>query len=120
MAEAIVNTRLGDRWQAVSAGTRPTGSVHPKAIAALKEIGIKHKGYSKSTDEFRGEEFDLVITVCDSAAEECPAWLGKGKKVHHSLADPSKTNDLDDFREVRDNIESEIIRILNEFELEAS
>jgi arsenate reductase len=74
MAEAIINENLVDRWQAVSAGTKPAGYVHPKAIQALKEIGIEHKGHSKSVDVFRRTTFDLVVTVCDSASEECPDW----------------------------------------------
>ncbi len=65
MAEAIVNARLGDAWQAFSAGTRPAGYVHPKAIAALAEIGIRHKGRSKLADEFRDVDLDLVVTVCE-------------------------------------------------------
>lgn len=65
-----MNARLGDEWQAVSAGTRPAGYTHPKAIAALAEIGIQHEGRSKQADEFFGQEFDLVVTVCDSAAED--------------------------------------------------
>jgi arsenate reductase (thioredoxin) len=112
MAEAIVNYRLGERWEAVSAGTNPTGYVHPKALAALAEIGIQHTGRSKPADEFRGADFDLVVTVCDSAAEECPLWLGKGKHVHHSFPDPAKTGDINDFRNVRDSIEREIIYLL--------
>lgn len=104
MAEAIVNARFGDEWQAVSAGTHPAGYTHPKAIAALAEIGIQHEGRSKHVDEFLGQEFDLVVTVCDSAAEECPVWLGKGKKVHHSFFDPAQTDDMADFRRVRDEI----------------
>lgn len=112
MAEALVNERLSDRWEAVSAGTKPTGFVHPKALAALAEIGIEHTGRSKLADEFRGVNFDLVVTVCDSAAEECPVWLGKGKRVHHSFPDPAKTDDMNDFRKVRDAIEREIIYLL--------
>ena len=112
MAEAIVNYRLGNTWEAVSAGTKPTGSVHPKALAALAEIGIQHHGRSKSVNEFRDVDFDLVVTVCDSAAEECPLWLGKGKRVHHSFPDPAKTNDMNDFRKVRDGMEREIIYLL--------
>ncbi len=112
MAEAIVNARLGDRWEAVSAGTRPTGSVHPKAVEALREIGIEHKGRSKKADEFRDVPFDLVITVCDSAAEECPVWLGKGRKVHHGFPDPAQTDNMNDFRKVRDDIAREIIPLL--------
>jgi arsenate reductase len=104
MAEAIVNARLGAEWEAVSAGTKPAGYVHPKALAALAEIGIEHSGRSKLADEFKGVAFDVVITVCDSAAEECPVWLGKGKRVHHSFPDPAKTDDLNDFRAVRDDI----------------
>ncbi len=111
MAEAIVNARLGDEWQAFSAGTKPAGYVHPKALAALAEIGIQHAGRSKHADEFLGEAFDLVVTVCDSAAEECPVWLGKGKRVHHSFFDPAKTDDMDDFRRVRDEI-AEVIPAL--------
>ena len=104
MAEAIVNARLADEWQAVSAGTKPAGYVHPKALEALREIGIQHEGRSKRADEFRDVDFDLVVTVCDSAAEECPVWLGKGKKVHHSFPDPALTDNMDDFRKVRDDM----------------
>jgi arsenate reductase len=112
MAEAIVNARLGETWEASSAGTRPTGHVHPKAIAALEEIGIHHNGRSKSADEFREVAFDLVVTVCDAAAEECPVWLGKGKRVHHSFPDPAKTDDMADFRTVRDAIAREVVPLL--------
>ncbi len=114
MAEAIVNARLGDEWQAVSAGTKPAGYTHPKAIAALAEIGIQHQGRSKQADEFFGQEFDLVVTVCDSAAEDCPVWLGKGKKVHHSFFDPATTDDMADFRRVRDEIAQVIPEILTQ------
>ena len=105
MAEAIVNAHMGEAWMAFSAGTKPAGYIHPKALEALAEIGIPHEGRSKRADEFREVDFDLVVTVCDSAAEECPAWLGKGKRVHHSFPDPALTDDMDDFREVRDDIE---------------
>lgn len=115
MAEAIVNARLGDQWQAVSAGTIPAGYVHPKAIQALDEIGIRHDGRSKLADEFRDVAFDLVVTVCDSAAEECPLWLGRGQKVHHSFPDPAKTDDMADFRTVRDDIERDIVALLDDF-----
>jgi arsenate reductase len=113
MAEAIVNARMGDSWQAVSAGTKPAGYVHPKALEALREIGIKHEGRSKRADEFQGVDFDLVVTVCDSAAEECPIWLGKGRKVHHSFPDPALTDDMNDFRSVRDDIERVMIDLLS-------
>ena len=117
MAEAIVNARLGNEWEAVSAGTKPTGYVHPKALAALSEIGIQHEGRSKLADEFRGEHFDVVVTVCDSAAEECPLWLGQGKQMHRSFPDPAKAEGTEEdimnvFRLVRDDIESEILNLL--------
>ncbi|MBL8101145.1 MAG: arsenate reductase ArsC [Anaerolineales bacterium] len=114
MAEAIVNTRLGDAWQAVSAGTKPAGYIHPKALEALAEIGIKHTGRSKRADEFQNMNFDLIVTVCDSAAEECPVWLGKGKRVHHSFFDPAKTDNMNDFRIVRDEIVKIIPQILEQ------
>jgi arsenate reductase len=112
MAEAIVNARMGAEWQAVSAGTKPAGYIHPKALAALSEIGIQHEGRSKRADEFQGEDLDLVVTVCDSAAEECPVWWGNGKKVHHSFPDPALTEDMNDFRAVRDDIERVILELL--------
>jgi arsenate reductase (thioredoxin) len=119
MAEAIVNARLSDTWEAVSAGTKPAGYVHPKTLAVLAEIGIQHKGRSKLADEFRGEKFDLVVTVCDSAAEECPLWLGGGKRAHVGFPDPARvTGDeetvLAAFRAVRDDVERKIIPLLQE------
>jgi arsenate reductase (thioredoxin) len=109
MAEAIVNARLGDRWQAVSAGTQPSGYVHPKAIQALREIGIEHEGRSQHTDEFREKVFDLVVTVCDDAAENCPIWLGQGQRVHLGFPDPAQATGTEEeimavFRQVRDDI----------------
>jgi arsenate reductase len=112
MAEAIVNARLSETWEAASAGTKPAGYVHPKAIRALAEIGIQHQGRSKPADEFRDIPFDLVVTMCDSAAEECPLWLGQGKRVHHGFIDPAQSDELQDFRAVRDAIAEEIIELL--------
>jgi arsenate reductase len=117
MAEAIVNARLGDDWQAYSAGTAPAGYVHPKALKALGEIGIRHQGESKSVDQFRDVPFDLVISVCDSAAEECPLWLGQGKRIHHSFIDPAKASGSEEeimavFRQVRDQIAEQIPPLL--------
>jgi arsenate reductase (thioredoxin) len=116
MAEAIVNARLGETWEAASAGTKPAGYVHPKALLALSEIGIQHSGHSKSVEEFRGMDFDLVVTVCDSAAEECPVWLGKGKRLHRDFPDPAKTDDMNDFRKVRDDMVREIPILLGAYE----
>jgi arsenate reductase len=109
MAEAIVNARLGEAWEAVSAGTHPSGQVHPLAVEALREIGIAHAGRSKYPDEFRTFPLDLVVTVCDDAAEDCPVWLGPGRRVHLSFPDPAKATGseaerLAAFRVVRDDI----------------
>ncbi len=121
MAEAIVNYRMGDKWEAVSAGTKPAGSVHPKALAVLSEIGIQHQGRSKSADEFRGMDFDLVVTVCDDAAENCPGWLGKGRKVHLGFPDPAKVKGRDEevmnaFRRVRDELAGQLPGLLQQQE----
>ncbi len=120
MAEAIVNARMGEEWEAVSAGTRPAGFVHPNAIQALAEIGIRHQGRSKSADEFRADPFDLVVTVCDSAAEECPLWLGKGKRVHLGFPDPAQAKGTSEevmavFRAVREDMLRQIPELLREW-----
>ncbi|MGB8253236.1 MAG: arsenate reductase ArsC, partial [Anaerolineaceae bacterium] len=117
LAEAIVNARLGTQWTAFSAGTHPTGTIHPNTIQVLNEIGVHDVGHSKSVEAFRKHQFDLVVTVCDSAAEECPVWLGSGKILHYDFPDPAITNDINDFRKVRDDIEQVIIPLLhnNEF-----
>ena len=114
MAEAIVNARLGAAWNAVSAGTRPAGYVHPKALAALAEIGIQHDGRSKLADEFRGTDFDLVVTVCDSAAEECPVWPGRaGRRVHHGFVDPAKAEGtLEERKQVFRQVRSEMLEVI--------
>ena len=117
MAEAIVNARLSDDWRAFSAGTEPAGYVHPKAIQVLDEIGITHKGESKSADLFREIDFDLVITVCDDAAENCPLWLGVGKRAHLGFPDPARVEGTDDeilaaFRSTRDAIQTQVLEFL--------
>ena len=119
MAEAIVNARLSDDWRAFSAGTVPSGYVHPKAIQALDEIGITHNGESKSAEQFREMGFDLVITVCDDAAENCPVWLGKGRRVHLGFPDPAKAEGTDEeqlavFRTVRDAIAKKVPELLGQ------
>lgn len=90
MAEAIVNSELSDEWIAFSAGSEPSGYVHPMAQEAIREAGIIHNGRSKSLEEFKGQDFDLVITLCDKAREACPLWLSKGKAVHIGFDDPAQ------------------------------
>ncbi len=119
MAEAIVNTRYNKEWKAFSAGTKPAGYVHLKAIQALNEIGIAHVGNSKHIDDLHMRDFDLVVTVCDSAAEECPIWPGKaGKRVHHSFVDPAKAEGNDEqqmrvFRQIRSEMLEVIPQLLS-------
>jgi arsenate reductase (thioredoxin) len=60
-------------------------------------------------------DFDLVITLCDSAQEECPVWLGKGKRIHHDFPDPAKTGEMADFRKVRDDIAAWIVPMLKDY-----
>jgi arsenate reductase len=119
MAEGLVNHHLSDSWQAVSAGTEPSGYVHPLAVAAMVELGIDiSAGRSKNADEFRGWPLDHVITVCDDAAENCPLWLGSGNVVHHAFYDPAKAEGTQEermavFRQVRDEIKDWVIPFLS-------
>ena len=120
LAEAIVNHDLAGQWKASSAGTKPAGYVHPMAIKVLEELGIQHHGVSKSVERFRDDTFDLVITVCDDAAENCPVWLGKGKKAHISFPDPAKTQGTEEeilaaFRKVRDDIRKKVNHYLQQY-----
>lgn len=116
MAEAIVNHLRGESWEAFSAGTNPTGYVHRLALDVLCEIGIDHScARSQWLGEFRDANFDVVITVCDDAAENCPVWLGQGKRAHIGFPDPARGT-LDDFRAVRDDIRRRVIKFLDGFE----
>jgi len=119
MAEGLINAQLADRFVAFSAGTRPAGYVHPQAIAALREIGLDISHHrSKSTDEFKGVPFDVVITVCDDAAENCPVWLGRGQRVHLGFPDPaaaSPDEQAAQFRAVRDAIQQQLLGYLRDW-----
>ena len=118
MAEGLVNHYLGEEWEAYSAGTNPAGYVHPLAVQAMAELGIdiSHQR-SKSAGEFRGLDFDDVVTVCDAAAENCPVWLGNGHKVHIGFEDPARASGSEEerlavFRRVRDEIYRQIFPLL--------
>lgn len=119
MAEGLVNHLIGEgRWEAHSAGTVPTGAVNPLAIEAMQELGIDISAQrSKSTDEFRDLPLDLVVTVCDDAAENCPVWLGQGRVVHAGFPDPAaaegtQAERLQVFRDVRDGLRQQIADLL--------
>lgn len=109
MAEGLLKHIGGNAFEVESAGTKPN-SVRKEAIFALQEIGIDiSNNRSKSVDEFAGQDFDFVITVCDNAQENCPFFPAKTKLIHHSFADPAavegdETTKLNAFRIVRDEI----------------
>jgi arsenate reductase len=116
----LVNHFLGDEWEAFSAGTEPSGYVHPLAIEVMDELDIDILSqHSKSVDEFRDVEFDVVITVCDEAAEHCPLWLGEGQVKHIGFPDPAAaTGDesarLEVFRRVRDGLRERVLHYLED------
>src|SRR5438128_2383143 len=90
MAEALWRQQAGDRWEAFSAGTSPKGFVHPLAIKVMKEKGIDISGQkSKSLEPYREQHFDLVITVCDNAAKNCPVFPNAKKMLHCPFDDPT-------------------------------
>ena len=117
MAEGLVNHDLGDRFQAFSAGTEAT-RVNPLAIRVLAEVGvdISHH-YSKTVDAFAGQQFDHVITLCGSANEQCPLFIGGVRRVHIGFDDPSRLKGSDEevlpqFRRVRDEIRKRLTAYL--------
>ncbi len=124
MAEGLINAQLADRFVAFSAGTRPAGYVHPQAIEALRDIGIDISGQrSKSMDEFWQAPFDVVMTVCDDAAENCPVWLGAGQRVHLGFPDPAAApveQQPQQFRAVRDAIQDQLLGYLRAWQPEAN
>ena len=93
LSEAITNSLASQSIQAKSAGSQPSGEVHPLSLKYLQQSGYSSQGLrSQSWDDFEQFQPDLVVTVCDSAAgEACPIYFGNSIKVHWSLSDPSKT-----------------------------
>lgn len=109
MAEALANHYLKDRVLAFSAGTEST-RVNPIAEQVLKELGVDTSQLrSKTIDEFKGDNFDHVITLCGDANDKCPLFFGGVQRSHHGFEDPSRiqgsdTDRLPEFRRVRDEI----------------
>jgi arsenate reductase len=117
IAEAIVNARMSDRWQAFSAGVRPAAAVPARVARVLAEIGIPFGGRPKPADEFRDRPLDLVVTLCDEAEEECPVWAGMGLRLHRDYPDPGAAEGTDDeklsaYRSVRDSMLAELPHLL--------
>jgi arsenate reductase len=115
MAEGLVNAFLGEYWLAASAGTAPATQTHPLAIEVRCEIGLDISAqFPKSVDSLRGQEYDVVMTVCDHAAENCPVWLGGGIKHHIGFDDPAAFRGTPEetlavFRRVRDEIRAQLL-----------
>jgi len=113
MAEGLLRREVGDRFEVYSAGFRP-GAVRPEAIAVMREIGVDILSHrSKSIDEFLGQEFRYVITVCDNARESCPAFPGRSERVHWSFEDPAAVEGFEHerlaaFRRIRDEIAARV------------
>ena len=113
MAEGLLRHDAGDVYEVFSAGTKPT-RVRPEAISVMREVGIDISGHrSKSVDEFAGQDFDYVITVCDNAKESCPIFPTKTKRIHWSIEDPvaargSAEEILTAFRRARDELRARL------------
>lgn len=130
MAEALWNALGAGAWHCVSAGSNPSGYVHPLAIEAICEL--EHEGarldiaanQSKHADQFAEDEFDLVVTVCDRAQRNCPAYPGATAQLHWPFDDPADAAGTDEeklavFRRVRDEIKQRIAEYLAEPPLES-
>ena len=111
MAEGLLRHDAGDRFEVVSAGVEPT-QVKPLAIKAMNEIGIDISDHrSKSVDEFEGQNFDYVITVCDHANQQCPMFSGTTQRIHWSIEDPAavaEAEQLTVFQRVRDELRDKL------------
>jgi arsenate reductase (thioredoxin) len=120
MAEALWEQLGNGDWESKSAGSKPSGYVHPLAIRAMQELGIDiSENASKSLNQFRDEAFDLVVTVCDNAKESCPVFPGAKETLHWPFDDPADATETDEekmvvFRRVRDEIGAKIREYLSE------
>jgi arsenate reductase len=119
MAEGLLRHEGGNCFEVESAGVEAS-FVRPQAIDAMREIGIDISSHrSKSLDAFLGQSFDFVITVCDNAAERCPVFPGKIKRIHWSFDDPAaavgdEAQKLEVFRRVRDEIHGKLKEFIKE------
>ena len=121
MAEALARLDHGEALDPVSAGSRPTGWVHPTAIRVMEELGasMEHAS-SKSADEFRDADFDAVVTVCDSAAQDCPLWPGAARIEHWPIEDPTfgDENGAARFAATRDDLRRRIDDLMETLNVE--
>jgi arsenate reductase len=113
MAEGLLRHDAGNVYEVFSAGTKPT-RVRPEAITVMREVGIDISGHrSKLVDEFEGEDFDYVITVCDNAKESCPIFPAKTIRIHWSIEDPAAVQGPEEerlaaFRRIRDELRARL------------
>jgi arsenate reductase (thioredoxin) len=120
MAEGLLRHDAGDRFDAESAGIMPS-SVRPEAITVMREIGIDITSQrSKHVDEFAGRDFDVVLTVCDNAKENCPLYPGHANRLHRNFDDPSNAVGTEEerlaaFRRVRDELREYLRRFAEEY-----
>ena len=119
MAEGLVNHDLAGQVQAWSAGVRPS-RVNPRAVQAMAELGIDISHHrSKSVDDLAGEQFDLVITVCDQAQQQCPIFPGETQVMHVGFPDPARAAGTEAevmaaFRQGRDALREQLVPLLRE------
>jgi arsenate reductase len=110
MGEGWLRQLGGDRFEALSAGAKPAGYVHPLAIKVMAEAGVDIAGHrSKDIREFDGQSLDVLVTVCDNARESCPVFAGAKRTIHHTFDDPAHATGSEEeklmvFRRVRDEI----------------
>ena len=113
MGEGLFRHVGGDGWEIESAGTRPS-FVRPEAIAVMNELGIDIANHrSKSVEEFTGQQFDYVVTVCDNARDNCPVFPGAAQRIHWSFEDPAAVEGTEEvrlqaFRRIRDQIRERV------------
>ena len=118
MAEGLVNHDLAGLVKAFSAGVRPS-RVNPRAVQVMAELGIDISFHrSNSVDDLAGEQFDLVVTVCDQAQEQCPLFPGKTEVIHVGFPDPVKATGSEEeimavFRQVRVEMRQQLIPLLH-------
>ncbi|NIA30997.1 MAG: arsenate reductase ArsC [Actinobacteria bacterium] len=120
MAEGFLKS-FDANLQVDSAGTEPSGQIHPKAVQVMKEVGIDiSDGFPKNVDQFLNRSFDYVITVCDNAREICPVFMGDVKnQLHIGFEDPAEATGteeqvLAEFRRIRDEIRRDFEKFYQE------
>ena len=119
MAEGLVNHDLAGEVKAFSAGVRPS-RVNPRAVRVLAELGIDISHHrAKSVNDLAGETFDLVITVCDQAQQQCPIFPGETQVMHLGFPDPARATGTDAeimaaFRQGRDAMREQLVPLLRE------